>query len=54
MHLAVSYIDKVLHTDYEKAHEEITGVTCLLLASKFNELDDNIPLIGDLIKAHAS
>ena len=52
MHLAVSYIDKVLATDYKI--EEVTGVACLLLASKFNELDDNIPLIEELKKAHAT
>ena len=27
-------------------------ISCLLLASKFNELDDNIPLIEELCKGH--
>ena len=27
-------------------------MVCLLLASKFNEVDDNIPLVGDLGKVY--
>ena len=54
MHLAVSYLDRVLDKGYAKAREEVTAATCFLLASKFNEVDENIPLISDLIKTHAS
>ena len=29
------------------------AVTCLLLASKFDEIDDNIPLISEFTRAHS-
>jgi hypothetical protein len=29
---------------------ELSAITCLLLASKFDELDDNIPLIRDFVR----
>ena len=51
-HLAVSYIDRMIHQRYNKAGEELTAAASLLLASKFNEVDDNIPLLEELAKAH--
>jgi hypothetical protein len=39
---------------FDTAYEELTAVTSLLLASKFNEVDDNIPLIDELITAYTS
>lgn len=32
---------------------ECVATTCLILASKFDELDDNIPLIADFTRAFA-
>ena len=52
IHLAVRYLDKVIDLGYEKG--EVTVTTCLFIASKFNELDENIPLIGDMIKTFSA
>ena len=35
---------------FEKIKQEVLPCACLLLASKFDELDDNIPLIRELQK----
>jgi hypothetical protein len=52
VHLAISYVDRICGSGYSLAGEDSTGVVCLLLASKFNEVDDNIPLVGDLGKVY--
>jgi len=31
---------------------DVLGLSCLLLASKFDEIDDNIPLLEEFCKAH--
>ena len=31
---------------------DVLGLSCLLLASKFDEIDDNIPLLDEFCKAH--
>ena len=51
-HLAVAYLDMLLQDDkvHDKINTEVMPLVCLLLASKFDELDDNIPLIRDLQK----
>ena len=36
---------------FESHSIDAIAVTCLLLASKFDELDDNIPLIEEFCKA---
>lgn len=50
----MAYIDKMVEKKFDTAYEELTAVTSLLLASKFNEVDDNIPLIDELITAYTS
>ena len=49
-HLAVAYLDILLQDEkiFESLKAEVLPVACLLLASKFDELDDNIPLIREL------
>ncbi len=49
-HLAVVYLDILLQDDkiFDKIKQEVLPVACLLLAAKFDELDDNIPLIREL------
>jgi hypothetical protein len=42
----------MINQRYSKATEELTAAASLLLASKFNEVDDNIPLLEELAKAH--
>ena len=69
IHLAVNYMDrfltakKSLHRNVSdqnirlflfKDHSlDAIAVTCLLLASKFDEIDDNIPLIEEFKRSHA-
>ena len=69
IHLAVNYMDrflaakKNLHRNVSdqnirlflfKDHSlDAIAVTCLLLASKFDEIDDNIPLIEEFKRSHA-
>jgi hypothetical protein len=38
---------------FPNVHEDTIVAACLLLGAKFQELDDNIPLIGEIIKAHS-
>jgi hypothetical protein len=54
-HLAVVFMDILIQDDkiFDKVKQEVLSCTCILLASKFDELDDNIPLIRDLQKAFA-
>lgn len=49
-HLAIAYLDILLQDEriFETIKSEVLPVACLLLASKFDELDDNIPLIREL------
>ena len=53
MHIASFYIDRLLKARFKEALEDLTAVTCLLLASKLNEIDDNIPLIMEMVQAYA-
>jgi hypothetical protein len=53
MHIASTYIDKLLKQLAPNALEDLTAVTCLLLAAKLNEIDDNIPLISEMSQAYA-
>jgi len=49
IHLAVVYLDILIQDEkvFEGFKQEVLSITCLLLASKFDELDDNIPLIRE-------
>ena len=38
---------------FKKHSLDAVAMSCLLLASKFDELDDNIPLISEFTRAHA-
>ena len=55
IHLAVTFVDILLQDEkiFDKIKQETLICTCLLLASKFDEIDDNIPLIRDLQKVCA-
>ena len=48
-HLAIVYLDILMQDDklFNIYKIELIAITCLLLASKFDELDDNIPLIRE-------
>lgn len=50
IHLAVVYLDILMQDEriFDKQKSEVITLTCVLLASKFDELDDNIPLIREL------
>ena len=50
--MAVVYLDILLQDDkiFDKVKLEVMPCACLLLASKFDEVDDNIPMIRDLQK----
>ena len=37
---------------FEGHSVDAIAISCLLLASKFDEIDDNIPLIEEFCKAH--
>ena len=55
IHLAVVYIDLLIQDEnlmqkYSQ-NADLISCTCLLLGSKFDELDDNIPLIDEFMKA---
>ncbi len=54
-HLAVTYLDILLQDEsiFTCIKSEVLPLTCLLLAAKFDELDDNIPLIRELQKVCA-
>jgi len=65
IHIAIAYLerlyflgyDKIIDKkgmQYQKSQEELRKltVTCLLLASKYDELDDRIPFINDLINIY--
>ena len=48
IHLAVAYLDILMHQpSFDQTQQDVQALTCLLLASKFDELDDNIPLIRE-------
>ena len=69
IHLAVNYMDRFLATKNKlypdiqgnrikisvfRDHSlDAVAMTCLLLASKFDEIDDNIPLISEFTRAHS-
>ena len=38
---------------FKEHSSDAIAVTCLLLASKFDEIDDNIPLIEEFKRSHA-
>lgn len=55
IHLAVEILDRFfLHKDtkfeFNERNIALYTMTCFLIASKHDELDDNIPLIKDLIR----
>ena len=68
VHLSVEYLDRYLllrnhftevkpDTDivsrlFEGHSVDVVALSCLLLASKFDEIDDNIPLMEEFCKAH--
>jgi Cyclin, N-terminal domain len=54
-HLAVVYLDILLQDTniFEYIKQDLLPCTCLLLASKFDEVDDNIPLIREIQKVYA-
>ena len=69
IHLAVNYLDRFLSAKNKLYPEiqanrikiavfrdhslDAVSMTCLLLASKFDEIDDNIPLISEFTRAHS-
>jgi len=55
VHLAITYYDVIMaqHRDLKKQVSnqwQLQAITCLILACKFNERDDNVPLIQELIR----
>lgn len=46
----MAYLDILLQDEkaFEKLKADTVALSCLLLASKFDELDENIPLIREL------
>jgi len=52
IHLAMTYFDIVVHGNPEAADKpwQLHAITCLVLACKFQERDDNVPLISEVIK----
>lgn len=52
LQLAMVYYDIVSHTLHRdnSTNWQLTALTCLILACKFLERDDKVPLISDLIK----
>ena len=54
-HLAVVYLDILLQDAniFEYIKQDLLPCGCMLLASKFDEVDDNIPLIRELHKVCA-
>ena len=52
MHLSVHYYE-IVKPLYTKEPWLLTAIACLILACKFTERDDNVPLITDLIKFSA-
>lgn len=52
IHLAMTYFD-IYHNQYLEDSEkpwQLHAITCLILACKFQERDDNVPLISEVIK----
>ena len=49
VHLAIIYLDIILQDEliFDRIKSDCLSLTCLLLGSKFDELDDNIPLIRE-------
>lgn len=54
VHLAIIYLDIILQDEliFDKIKSDSLSLTCLLLGSKFDELDDNIPLIREFQRAY--
>ena len=50
IHHAVRYLDIILHNSPARSRPDLLAVTCLFIASKFDELDDKIPILKTLIK----
>ena len=50
IHQAVRYLDILLHNSPARARPDLLAVTCLFIASKFDELDDKIPILKTLVK----
>ena len=50
LHLAQQYLIAVLSkVDFPKSRLGLVAATCLLLASKYDELDNNVPLFEDVL-----
>ena len=56
IHTALTYIDLLLPSEpsLEKPALQLTALTALLIASKYDELDDNIPPVKDFLRASKS
>jgi len=59
IHIAIAYLERAYQNGLYKTKEarlksenqlRVLAVTCLLLASKYDELDDRIPFINDMSK----
>lgn len=51
IHLAITYLDIVLSvTRLQKPQFKLVALSCLSIASKFDELDQNIPLAREFIR----
>ena len=50
-HVATFYIDKIMNeTNYPTAKYQVIGLSCLFLASKYSELDIQIPFLQDYLR----
>ena len=56
IHTALTYMDLLLPSEpsLEKPALHLTALTALLIASKYDELDDNIPPVKDFLRAAKS
>ncbi len=52
IHIAVAYLDYVLaKQDVAKGQFHLVGLTCLVLAAKYDELDRNIPSLSTFLRS---
>lgn len=45
IHLAVVYLDWLLHISPRRTKKDLVALVTLLVAAKFDEIDDNLPFI---------
>ena len=57
IHIAIAYLERAYQLGIQKAtsssldsHLRSLALTCLLLAAKYDELDDKIPFINDMAR----